>query len=680
MFARLFRFLDRLGKFLIKVGVWLSDQLMASFHTLFRWSQRRIINPDFDSHAVRAETQVRSLSGVTVILLAGVVALIFWSTNSQAQGGIPVFQTPVTSGNQSVQPTDQTSAIVQVPQIHSVGTIVFSMMAGNQLDLFGLSAGQTTPIRLTDSLADDHDPAWSPDGRRLAFASRRDGNWELYILDMASGEIKRLTFDLVFEAHPSWSPDGLWLAYEGYYQGNLDIYIIKADASEGPYPVTHQPGPDFNPAWTSAKEGRTIAYVSNRDGSQDIYLISLDKPTEDQNGNLTNTPDINEDEPKWSPDGTQIAFSAVENGISLIETRSVAAPTGQSSIIGQGHSPAWSPDGSQLIYIADRPVGSAPTGSLLFTDHSGTWEGPAEAFVLPALASDADWTNATLPPPQGTLAFAATAPLPTSYSEPVSAPADPNGLYLLKPLNGIVGDAGVLNDRVDGSFSTLRDQANQATGWDFLGRLDNVWWPLNRPLEPGQPRQNWHKAGRAFDIVQAYNQGNPAQIELVLEQIGPEMYWRLFVRAAIQDGSLGEPLRSTPWDFASQTSGDVQAYEAGGKFKTTVPSGYYIDFTRLALSYGWSRTPSDTTWRYNWPGVLYWEYKKSDGLDWWDAMLELYPKNTLEQQYFTPTPAPTQPKPTVVTPNGTSTHSGTPSKPGVPAVTPTRTPIPRDIP
>jgi TolB protein len=672
MLVRLFRLSDRLGKLLVKVSVWLSGHLLSTFQDLSVWVRSRRSSSALDSDTARTETQVQSLSGVTVVLLAAVVILIFWTTNSQTQAasGVPIFsidQSGSSGEQQSAAPTPVTT-VVEVPEIHSTGTLVFSMWVGAQQDLFALAAGQSIPTRLTDNAADDREPVWSPDGSRLAFASRRDGNWELYILEMASGDVTRLTSDLVFESNPSWSPDGLWLAYEGYADGNLDVYIVKADASEGPYAVTRQPGPDFSPAWTTASSGptdRLIAYTSMRGANQDIYLITLANPIEDLATNLTNTPDVQENNAAWSPDGTMIAYDAEENGVSLVYTRSATAPSTSPTPIGEGHSPAWAPDGSQLAYLADRPSEVAPVDTVLVTAQIGTFRGAVERFLLPARAASVHWTAASMPPPQGTLAFAATAPLPAPFAEPVTAPTDQNPFYLLRPLPGVVPTSAVLSDRVDSSFMALRDLTNQAAGWDFLGRLDSVWWPLNRPLEPGQDLQSWHKAGRAFDIVQAYNQGSPAQVEIVQEQIGPDIYWRMYVRAALQDGTLGEPLHSMPWDFAARTSGDIAAYEAGGRLKDTVPSGYYIDFTRLALSYGWARTPAATTWRGNWPGVLYWQYEKRDGLDWWAAMLELYPQSSLEEQIFTPVPGPTQ-QPTIVTPTVQSTPSRPSPTPTVP--------------
>jgi TolB protein len=127
----------------------------------------------------------------------------------------------------------------------------------------------------------------------------------------------------------------------------------------------------------------------------------------------------------------------------------------------------------------------------------------------------------------------------------------------------------------------------------------------------------------------------------VPERIGPDLYWRLFVRCAVQDGSQGEPLRRYPWDFASRLGDEVEAYENGGRLKAAIPSGYYVDFTEIAALYGWQRVPSDPSWRYNWPGILYWQYEKHDGLDWWTAMSEIYSPETLEAAFSGPTPRAT---------------------------------------
>lgn len=618
-----------------KTSIWSGQHLTSFFEGLVRWIRRRFSRSEAPSDAPRAESQVRSLSGLIVVLLAAVVTLVYWATSPQAWNN-PVIQ--IFSGGPTAIPglADDPAVAPQLPAAEQPflrvgGTIVFSMYSGAQQELFALSAEQEEPVRLTDNPSDDRYPVWSPDGNRIAFSSRRDGNWELYILDLPSGEIIRLTYDLAYESAPSWSPDGEWLTYEAYYDGNLDIYLIRADAGEGPYPVTRHPAPDFDPAWGTG--GREIAYVSWRGGNQDIYVISLNDPSEDRAINVTRTPDINEEAPSWNPDGTLLAYSAVENGVSLVYAQDISDLDSPPFVVGQGHSPTWSPDGKNLIFLFDRQG-----DSLFLTGQFGAWNTSVQAFALPENAFDPNWSAAELPSvPRGSLAFAVTAPTLPAYEEPM-LPRDDESTFPLITLPGVINEAPYLSDQVDGSFIALKNAISQAAGWDFLGRLNQVWWELDRPSEPGQDYRNWHKAGRAFDVVQAYNQGENPQIELVPEQVGPDLYWRLYVRCAVQDGSLGEPLHDLPWDFEARTGGDVEAYEAGGQFKNDTPSGYYVDFTQLAQVFGWYRIPASQSWRSNWPGVLYWQYEKRDDLDWWAAMLELYPSTDLQATFYTPTP------------------------------------------
>jgi TolB protein len=281
------------------------------------------------------------------------------------------------------------------------------------------------------------------------------------------------------------------------------------------------------------------------------------------------------------------------------------------------------------------------TGSLLLTGEFGRWDASVQAFALPALAHAPDWSGATLPEvPRGSLAFATTAPQSPAYEErlvvePQPGQEAPYSLVNLQSL-GVIAEAPYLSDRVDGSFSALRTAVNQAAGWDFLGQLDSAMWDLGRRPEPGQAFRNWHKAGRAFDVVQNHSLGDPAQIELVPEQRGTDLYWHLYVRCAIQDGSLGAPLPDYPWDFNARISGNVDAYETGGVLKSEIPTGYYVDFTELARLFGWTPVPADVSWRYNWAGILFWQYEKRDELDWWSAMLELYPESTLVSEFGAP--------------------------------------------
>jgi hypothetical protein len=122
------------------------------------------------------------------------------------------------------------------------------------------------------------------------------------------------------------------------------------------------------------------------------------------------------------------------------------------------------------------------------------------------------------------------------------------------------------------------------------------------------------------------------QIELVREDVGSITYWRIFVRTVEQDGSMGEPLREATWDLNAREEGG-RAFVEGGELRTRVPSGYYVDITTLASDYGWERVPSMWRWRYSWPDILWWELAKTDGLDWWECMLEVLEPEEIEEAY-----------------------------------------------
>ena len=182
--------------------------------------------------------------------------------------------------------------------------------------------------------------------------------------------------------------------------------------------------------------------------------------------------------------------------------------------------------------------------------------------------------------------------------------------------------------------------------------MQDALWSRDRLPEPGQSRQSWQYAGRAFSFDRNLVFNNPPPIEVVREDVGVNTFWRVYIRVdeASQGGPLGEPLKQIPWDFASRTSGDPQVFEQGGRLKVTVPTGYYVDFTLLAEDYGWQRIPSERQWRANFPSLLYWEFDRRDNLTWMEAMAELYTQEEIDAFLFGPTPVPTKPPEPTETP------------------------------
>jgi TolB protein len=511
------------------------------------------------------------------------------------------------------------------------GAIAYVGRESAQTDIWAVNVGSRTPIRITNSPADERDPAWSPDGSQLAFASRQDGNWELYVYDTVADETTRLTYDLSFQGGPSWSPDGQWLVYESYQGGNLDIYVLPVDGSAPPQRVTDHEAPDFSPAWSP--DGRRIAFTSLRDGNREIYVFDLDTL---ESQNITQTPLRNEDGASWSADGTQLAYSAFEAGQGTVFIQSVSEAGVPAAAFSLGRDPVWSPQGGSIAFMVDSLDGRQ---TFLYAVPADGTEAATEVVTLLPGAGSPTWSDSPLAAQivnRGSLPLQAPSPLFAEQENPRQT--DPP--YRLDTILDTVAPNAVLSERVNDSFNAAREAVLERTGRDLLGQLDDAFWDDQRRPQPGEERRNWHMTGRAIALARSAILGFPPQIEVVREDRGLDTFWRLYLRVTEdeQTGQLGEPLRALPWDFLSRTQGDVEAYNQGGRFRQSVPSGYYVDLTQLLADFGWERMAASSDWRANTNGVNYWMAVQKGGLDWYAAMREIYAESQLGG--FVPTSTP----------------------------------------
>ncbi|MDY6875269.1 MAG: DPP IV N-terminal domain-containing protein [Chloroflexota bacterium] len=511
----------------------------------------------------------------------------------------------------------------------SGGAIAFTLRRNGNADIYALNQAERQLVRLTYDPDEDRDPAWSPDGNYVAFASNHAHNWDIYLLDLVSGALIRLTHDPGFDANPSWSPDGRWIAFESYRHGNLDVYVMST-TDQQLRRITTERAPDYGPAWSP--DSRAIAFSSFRDGNKDIYLYLLDDGGEIIN--ITQSPDLDEDDPAWSPDGTQLAYASGPRGhpsiqVTTFDWDALVVNQTQTELLGAGSSPAWAPDGQSLVYTYERGgrshlVAASMTGWALFQDVYSI-EGPLD---------DLAWTSLALSPRVVARAQAAAPPEgPPFYVElvqptPVSGPP-----YRLFHLPNVSGDREpFLSNRVNESFNALRQRVVDETGWDYLATLGSSWLPITHTPPSGHSRMSWHVCGRAIGLDQESYEGDEPSVELIREDVGNVTYWRVFIRAAEQDGSMGEPLREAVWDLNARQEGG-RAMVEGGAPKAYIPAGYYVDFTTLASDYGWERVPALWRWRYFWPDIRWWEFQKTDGLTWWECMLEVFEPRKIEAAF-----------------------------------------------
>jgi TolB protein len=551
--------------------------------------------------------------------------------------------------------------------------VVLSIEENGYSHLFVTIPGEMPLTRLTAGDWNDITPAISPDGSRIAFASNRDGFYDLYLLDLQSGGVQRLTQTEQFDSSPTWSPDLAWIAYTTYVDDNLEIaFYSLTDPAQGQILLTDDPASDHSPAW--APNGRQIAFVSDRSGDSEIWLADLDIKDESRFTNLSHSPQSAESHPAWNADGSRLmwASDSLQLGYSGIYIWDVKQPTRPAQWIGDGDWPAWNPQGDQVIALLD---GSNQEYLTAYTLDGRLLLAP---FPLPGHARGLIWPNVSLPDPLPNVFAQAAQTTPVALWAPALTPVTgvPGQRWYLVDLPGVQAPYPQLHDLVDESFTALRQRVIQATGWDALASLENAFVPLTASLDPGY-EEDWLYTGRAFALNSLMV--NAGWMAVVREQIGNETYWRLYLRAQRQDGSLGAPIQNPPWDVNARYDLDPRSYEAGGRY-APVPSGYWVDMTSLAQAYGWLRLPALPNWQNYFAGARFTEFAMPNGLDWYSAMLELYPAEVLATptRVLPPTATPSR----TPVPTSTPGPSRTPRPTGSPTNTrtPTNTPTPSNTP
>lgn len=208
-------------------------------------------------------------------------------------------------------------------------------------DVYVMRADGSEQRRLTRSRANDFAPAGSPDGRKIAFTSDRDGRFGVYAMNADGSGQRGLTRQRA-NAFPAWSPDGWSIAFVSDRDGNLELYVMNADGSRQRR-LTRNPGADGSPAWSP--DGRSIACGCEHRGNFDIELLTADGSA---GRRLTRNPRLDAD-PSWSPDGRRIAFESRRSG--SFEVYVIDAGGGQERRLRGGADPAWSPDGHTIAFV-----------------------------------------------------------------------------------------------------------------------------------------------------------------------------------------------------------------------------------------------------------------------------------------------------------------------------------------
>ena len=253
----------------------------------------------------------------------------------------------------------------QTPPLRANGKIAFASNRIGSFVIYLMNSDGSNQTLLTP--AQGSRPAWSPDGRRIVFQSDREGNSEIYVMNADGSNQTRLTNNPAEDYAAQWSPDGTKIIFTRYELSTpypLQIYVMNADGSNQTRLTNTPDSSADSPSWSP--DGSKIVFVCdivsicvmNADGSNRIPLVSggIEAYTE----------------PKWSPDGNQIAYSTFYCDLNdcydpteicvMNSDGSNRQNVTQTPNVNE-RSPEWSPDGNKLSfsvwYGSDYDLGAA---------------------------------------------------------------------------------------------------------------------------------------------------------------------------------------------------------------------------------------------------------------------------------------------------------------------------------
>ncbi|MBU0495160.1 MAG: hypothetical protein KKB13_25230 [Chloroflexi bacterium] len=227
--------------------------------------------------------------------------------------------------------------------------------------IYAINADGSGNKKLIDARIGLNHHDWSPDALKFAAVGYVDGGttWSIHVFNADGTGLTRLTDAAgVWDSEPAWSPDGTKIAFTRIYpdqNGRNEIWVMNADGSD-----PHWSGVEgFAAKWSPPTGGTRFIYVSNRSGNYEIYTAQIDGTDERR---LTET-SANEMFPTWSPDGSRIAFSASTGEFNTTDNTKTyeifvmnADGTGVQQLTNNDvldDYPRWSPDGRLIAFGSD---------------------------------------------------------------------------------------------------------------------------------------------------------------------------------------------------------------------------------------------------------------------------------------------------------------------------------------
>jgi serine/threonine-protein kinase len=215
------------------------------------------------------------------------------------------------------------------PRLSPDGRRVALWVEEADVELWAHDLGRDSLTRLTLT-RDNHSPAWSPDGSRLAFESGRRFVHQVFIRNADGGQDRQVTEGEHHHYLSDWSRDGRWLAYTEFHPvTGADVWIVNADGPPSPRPFVVTPSSEKEAVFSP--DGRFLAYVSDESGQFEVYVRPFPGP-----GTRVQVSTNGGTEPAWSPRGDELFYRSGRQMAAVPVTRPPAREFGRPTVLFEG--------------------------------------------------------------------------------------------------------------------------------------------------------------------------------------------------------------------------------------------------------------------------------------------------------------------------------------------------------